>query len=94
MLDGDGGQETQAAEVDGEKRDIAAVNGAGRRKKSAVAAEDNNQLRAIGDVIPGDAVFAIQVLRGDKIETHLDAARFEPSEKFGEDVRGRIDVGF
>ena len=58
LVDGDGGQESEAAQIDGEQRDLAAADGARGGEQRAVAAQHDHQVAAFGHVVARQTVGA------------------------------------
>src|SRR5262249_55535519 len=96
-LDGNGREETQAAEIHGEERDVAAADGAGRGEQGDVTAEHDEQLRAFGNLGSVEAFCggAFQpVFGGFAIEPRRDSTSIEPCEQFRHESRCAIAVWF
>ena len=50
IVDGDGGEKSQAAQIDGKQRDLALADGARGREQRAVAAQHDHQVAAFGHI--------------------------------------------
>ena len=92
LVDGDGGEEAEAAEVDGEERDFAAADGSGGGEQGAVAAEHDDQVAAFGDFMARHAG-GEGVDGGFLIDAGGDAALSQPFEQLGRQLDGGWGVG-
>ncbi len=91
----DGGEKTQAAEIDGEQRNLAAADGAGGGKQRAVAAQHDDQIAALGNVLAREAFEAVvEIGRGLFVGADGDAARAQPLHKLGHNRAGRRRIRF
>ena len=77
LLDRDGGEKAEPAEVHREHWNVAPGNGARRREQGSIAAEHDHQLAAVGDQRAIEPLQA-RVFGRDGIEPDLDAACAEP----------------
>ena len=90
LVDGDGGQEAQAAEVHGEERGLAPADGARGGEQGAIAAEHDDQVAAFGNFVPRDAAGArwAGVESGLLVDANGHAAAAQPLDERGHDVGG------
>ncbi len=93
-VDGDGGEETQTAQVDGEERDFPAPQGACRGQQGAIASEDDQQVAAVGDFFAGHAAARAEIARRHLVEPDRDPARLEPLDNAGDHLGGLRHLGF
>ena len=78
----DGGEKAQAAEIDGEQRNLAAADGARGGEQRAIAAQHDDQIAAFGHVLARECRFeAACIGRGLFVGAHGDAARAQPLDK-------------
>src|SRR5260370_38401450 len=89
--DGNGGKETEAAEIHGKQGDLTVADGARGREQGSVAAQHDDQVAAFGDGGPRNAVGAAGLSRGALVEAYEHAARFEPGVPLRNDAGSRRD---
>ena len=93
LVDGDGGEETEAAQVDGEQRDLTAADGARRGKQvpsppsTITSSQPSGPARAAGR--PAAGVRA----RSDSSIAHRDARGCSHSSNFGTSITAALDAG-
>jgi hypothetical protein len=83
FVDGDGGEETEAAQIHGEQGDLAVADGAGGGEQRAVAAQHDHQIAAFGHFRARETVAPRGVDGGAFVVAHTDSAGFEPGQQPG-----------
>ena len=90
LIESDGGQEAQAAQVHGKDRDLAAGHRARRGEQRSVAAQHDHQLRALGDLSRAAArPLLSEIARGLVVQPRFNAALVPPRDQFRHDG-GRV----
>ena len=87
LIERDGGQESQAAQIHRKDRDLAAGHRARRRQQRSVAAQYDHQLRALRHLLAGKPVARGLNRRRFRIQPRLNATRVQPSDQFRHDGR-------
>src|SRR5580658_3518364 len=89
LIESDGGEESQTAQVYRKNWDLAPGQCAGRSQERAIAAQHDHQLRAFRHLFPGQSGVALEITRGLMVQPRFYAALLPPRHQLQQDG-GRV----